>query len=370
MKVAFFFDIDRLLMISDYYGNVAYSIFFPHTKNRNLDSKIFIGDLLLPYEMIREKPELLQSMLFPRTDMWQSLCSDFENWMNRKQIAWIFCLESITKTDASAISDALWRNEAYRGAIEVDDSCGSHWALFTQKLSPRFRILKNRINIFYQGDIETASDDISRFALPLGFTIGYEDLGGQFTVFDKYDNLPYAKRIAEWKKQCSTILDDFPDSVLHRLSDAEPEIADQFWSISHAFCTAVVVEQYSQMSVSCRRLIEKTADLLYPPTEELVDGRPLGREKTKNRLIQFIKEALGESSDLYMRLKTEIDALWSLVNKGTHKTCDEELARIVIQRTLYLLYELLMLKDEPLKAEEYLDREFVYDMILKSKHSE
>jgi hypothetical protein len=52
-------------------------------------------------------------------------------------------------------------------------------------------------------------------------------------------------------------------------------------------------EQMAQVAISCRRFLERLADVVYPPKPEPVGGRKVGKAEYKNRLWAFAKEQLG-----------------------------------------------------------------------------
>ena len=83
-------------------------------------------------------------------------------------------------------------------------------------------------------------------------------------------------------------------------------------------------EEWSHALTSCRRLIEGLADELCPATDELYNGRSLGKNQYINRIWAFMdKSILSESNrDL---AKTHVDFVGSylqrlhkLTNKGVH----------------------------------------------------
>lgn len=120
-----------------------------------------------------------------------------------------------------------------------------------------------------------------------------------------------------------TSLDVLRAEVDGKLLDLAPEAAEKLM-IAFKSVASNNPEEWSHALTSCRRFIEDLADALYPPRDELVNGRKVGKAQYKNRLWAFMTDAIKSESNRELA-KSHIDYLGSylekvhsLSNKGVH----------------------------------------------------
>ncbi|HEX8399300.1 MAG TPA: helix-hairpin-helix domain-containing protein, partial [Pyrinomonadaceae bacterium] len=122
-----------------------------------------------------------------------------------------------------------------------------------------------------------------------------------------------------------TSLDILRAEVDSKLLDLAPEAAEKLM-IAFKSVSSNNSEEWSHALTSCRRLIEDLADALYPPKDELVNGRKVGKNQYKNRLWAFMDASIESESNRELA-KTHVDYLGNylenvhkLSNKGVHAT--------------------------------------------------
>ena len=106
------------------------------------------------------------------------------------------------------------------------------------------------------------------------------------------------------------------------MEELHPQLFDGFAAAARSLQRAETEEDYAQAALSGRRLLEKTADYLFPPGEELRKGRKVGKAEYKNRLWAYIEETIaispGAPDDALTSLGGEAERLIKLFNSGLH----------------------------------------------------
>lgn len=158
------------------------------------------------------------------------------------------------------------------------------------------------------------------------------------------------KRLA-FTENTKTAFDYLKEEVDDKLLDLDPELAERLMVVFKSVSTDSA-EEWSQALTTCRRIVEKLADELFPPIGEEVKGRKLGQGQYINRLWAFMDKAIESKSNKEIA-KAHVDILGiyiqsnhKLTNKGVHT----DVTKIEAVKTVFHIY--LMLAD--LLA--YLDR--------------
>lgn len=99
--------------------------------------------------------------------------------------------------------------------------------------------------------------------------------------------------------------------------------------------------------------MERLADALFPPHEELVGGRDVSAKNYRNRLWAYVKQALPSATGQRLALATlddidqRIKRLVELASKGLHASVgDAEMRRLLLGLTT-LAFDLLTLIPPP-----------------------
>lgn len=141
-----------------------------------------------------------------------------------------------------------------------------------------------------------------------------------------------------------TTFDYLREEVDDKLLDLNPELAEKLM-VAFKSVSSDNPEEWSHALTTCRRLIEGIADELFPPTQEINNGRKLGQAQYINRLWVFMDKAIESESNRKLA-KAHVDILGSylenihkLTNKGVHAA----LTKLEAVKTVFHTY--LMLAD-------------------------
>lgn len=136
-----------------------------------------------------------------------------------------------------------------------------------------------------------------------------------------------------------TAFDVLQEAVDDRLLDLNPQIAEQLMQAFQSVASTKP-ENWSHALASCRRLVESLADALYPPREESVGTRKLGKEQYINRLWAFMDQSIQSDSNREMA-KAHVDFLGAWLEKSHklgHKGVHADLGRIEAVKAVFHTY--------------------------------
>lgn len=365
MKVAFHFNSEHPSLRSFYGHDIEQLLFGVLLKRRTLSvsSKVLTGDLLLSslaeyergnarYFNVDKYHKVIELWLHPENTVWSQMIYDrLGSALNN--IIFTICFETIDLQLATDLSDELHNtSEVYLGALEVDEASPVHWHLYSNFISPRYRIINRTATVFWDGFSEDSRDPgLLERLHKFGFRqVEFESLNGRYTIFDEYHDFEHARRVAEWKRQCGSLLAFIADDVAHRLGDAAPDLGDKLWSMLKTFNEAETNEQLAQVTASCRRVIEYISDQLFPPIEGETGGYKLGAQHYRNRLLAFADKSRQSDTNvdlIWVSTKTlseQIEKLLGLANKGVHAEIYRAETRRCLLRTILLLDDIISLK--------------------------
>ncbi len=142
-----------------------------------------------------------------------------------------------------------------------------------------------------------------------------------------------------FKNAPKTSFDYLKVAVDNRLLDLNPALAEQ---LMVAFKSAVSndKEELSQSLTTCRRIIERFADTVFPPKEELYKGRKVGKPQYINRIWAFIDLAIESNSNKTLShshlefLGNYLESIHKVTNKGVHS----DITQIESVKTIFHLY--------------------------------
>ncbi|QYR53194.1 hypothetical protein [Lysobacter soyae] len=236
---------------------------------------------------------------------------------------WLF--QNMTEIAAEQLHLKLQSAASYLGCMDVDFSNPLHLQFFRNSLIEKYRLTGTRCAVFYDmGHNEDPDICIKDAFEHEGFEVEYEDQGARRTIFDNYDSLDHFKRVESFKAFCSRLpglSNDDASALAHSLEELHPKLFDAFAAAARTLERAETEEDYAQASLSGRRLLERTADALFPPQELDWNGRKVGPAQYKNRLWAHIEKALSSTDSAADRLNTlgkEADRLSELFNSGLH----------------------------------------------------
>ena len=381
MKIAFHFDGEHS-SLGGFYGWKIEKIFFElllRSRNLSLSSKIFEGDLLLEsmaYESDGQDNncrsfnpdkyrDIIRNWIRPKHTVWSSLIyARINSTLEESGCIFVVGFETLEESMAEYVDEQLLKeSEAYLGALEVDDGSELHWQLYSNRMAMRYRIRDRDISIFWDGVNEDSKNDgYQEDFKKLGFkNVKFESLNGRYTIFDEYNNFEQSRRVAEWKKLCGNYLAFITDDIAHGLGDAAPELGNKLWSMLKTFNEAETNEQYAQVTASCRRTIEYISDQLFPPIDGEVEGRKVGKNQYRNRLLAFADNERRSDTNIDLicisteALKDQLEKLSDLANKGVHAEVYRTETRRCLLRTIMLLDDIVSLKVGSFEIKSKLD---------------
>ncbi|MUG72176.1 ComEA family DNA-binding protein [Paenibacillus validus] len=140
-----------------------------------------------------------------------------------------------------------------------------------------------------------------------------------------------------------------------KLLDINPELAEKLMQAFKSVSTDNP-EEWSHALTSCRRLIENLAAELSPATDELYNGRSLGRNQYINRVWAFMDKSISSESNRDLA-KTHVDFVGSylqrlhkLTNKGVHAQLSRAEAIKAVFHIYLICASILEYHDEPQKG--------------------
>ena len=379
MKIALHFNADFESLRGGYGHLIRKTVLRAVINSRTLDlhTKVFEGDLLLSTLTMKvEKTATgetrrfdkerfhaaIQTLLSPGTHIWMTFRNESVANLLKKNV-FVILFESISFRDALELDRLIGAKPYYLGALQVDETCGIHWAAYSHSLIATHRIIGKAAYSFWDGLSEDSKDHGSLEELrEIGFTrVEFEALNGKYSIFDKYDDFQQARRVAELSQALSDSLAFLADQAITRLSDAAPEIGDRIWPAIRSYESAEVNEDYAQVAVSCRRVIEYVTDQLFPPQGEIVKGKKGYAKEYKNRLLAYADKERSSNASIDLicisnsLLLEQWEKLRHLVNEGVHSNLYRHEARRSLLRTLMLLDDILSLRSGPLEIKPALD---------------
>lgn len=262
------------------------------------------------------KPKLFNQLIYERIEKTYGMATIY---------CWLF--QNMTIEIAEKLHSKLSSDPSYLGAMDVDFSIPLQLKHFRNSLVESYRLRGKHCSIFYyiREDEPPLDVAVQECFEQYGFSVNYEDLGCRRTYFDDYDNLRHFKRVEDFKRIFSKFkglsVDQISNITLN-IEEIHPKLFDAFASAARSVKRSETEEDYAQIALTGRRLLEKIADYLFPPQKSKWNGRDIGKNNYKNRLWAYIEQTLKESkaidSNLLQKLGNETDRLFKVFNTGLH----------------------------------------------------
>lgn len=400
MKVAFHFDSRNLSAgIGGEFFNRQLLRAILADEEPDVSTRVFAGDLLLwSFAIKAESVETVESggrtgiserHVFQRdsfielAERW--LAESVQGWhlLSRALIDAVFqdsvytiCLESVSALVAARLHERLSQHEGYLGVLEINDESGVHWGLYSMSLIPLLRVIGRTAYLFRDPWDEAETDDQAASLRGLGFRrVETEALNGKYTIFDEYASFFHAQRVARWKQGAGSLLAFVADEVVTRLGDSAPELGPRLLAAFNALNRAEGGEEYAQVAVTCRRVVEYVTDAIFPPTEETRDGRKLGGPQFRNRLLAFADDQHRSDTNIDLvaistdALRQQVEKLAALSNKGVHGEVVRAEARRCLLRTVMLLDDIISLKPTPFPVKNHVDPDRIAEWLCDAASS-
>jgi hypothetical protein len=304
---------------------------------------------------------MTQYLLGIRQPVWSSFTSsDLYSAIATKTIA-AFVAQGLLAKDSRLIDEQLRETRGYLGAVQVQPGEFS-WLLYDSSLPPRYRVIGSELRLMYAAYAVEIEDDRDPHEVErwkergLFEAVEWEDTGAQGTYFDPFDNPEHAKMVGESEELVIDQLSRIVDEITLSVAKLDPRLVRQLHGALKAFDGLDTGDSLAHVALSCRRLLERIADALYPPQSEKVDGRKVGQAEYRNRLWAYIKQSIESKTQRDIMISTlvdvgnRVDAIDSAANKGLHADLSAgEVQRLLIAM-LTLIYDLFTLAPLPLAS--------------------
>jgi hypothetical protein len=332
MNIAILFNSDHPIF-GGYYG---YPILKRILETRVLQSesrhmRVSIGNILTHSLVAESKTPTMSFLLELCQEVYRPI--EFDRLLNERLIATygkakVYCMlfQNMTSKIADKIHERLLPDPAYLGVMDVDFSNPIHLYLFRNGLIEAYRLFGKQCSIFYvMGENEDPDIWLKKLFEENEFNTEYEDVGARHTIFDEYDTLDHFKRVADFQKiftKIDGVGEDLASDLVLTLEELHPKLFDAFASAARLLERAETEEDLAQAALSGRRLLEKTADYLFPPKEEKINGREIGKAQYKNRIWAYIEQTITKDKriapEMLTTLGEEANRLIKLFNTGLH----------------------------------------------------
>ena len=337
MNIAFLFNSNHNELSSFYGFDIMKKILITNVlQNTNRHMRISIGDILT-YRVASESDNRTYNHL---KEICRKVYQPYKyNRLKEKDLestfttATVFCwlFQNITEEIASKLDDKLKSDKTYLGSMGIDFAYGPHLALFRNSLCEEYRLYSNECSIFYNlNNNEDPDMSVRNCFKKHGYIVNYEDIGARRTIFDNYDSLEHFRRVEEFKaifSELNGLNEDIASNTSFFIEEIHPKLFDTLASASKALKMAETEDDYAQVAISGRRLIEKIANYLFPAQKEKWKGRDMGNDKFKNRIWAYIEKTIEENNiedkTKLTDLGNEVDRLLELFNKGLHSEIEK-----------------------------------------------
>ncbi len=350
MTVAFIFNAGEY---SSFYGDDIKEVIFSTgiLQNCSRSMKIRIGDILFNSYSNASRKKYIQlandTFYQNKTGLYATKLDELYTKINF--YTWV--IENIHMPATKSLHKALLNSKGYLGSVEVDFNFSTHIVFFRKTLILRYRVLGNLISTFYDMGNDEDSTWEHQELLALGFSEAKsEDMGLANTIFDQFSNSPnYFKKYKDSSKLLEIIFSDsdFSSEIISEFEDVNPYFIYALGSISRSYILATDNEDYSQVAFTIRRLIEKTADSLFPARKECFEGMKVTQSNHKNRLLAYISTALPisdtERDNKWEELRSRIDFLLEEYNTGIHDSISADNTKDLIKEGIKLIFDILMI---------------------------
>ncbi|WP_143202445.1 hypothetical protein [Amycolatopsis sp. CB00013] len=270
-------------------------------------------------------------------------------------------VEGIALEDAVLLDGRLRSRSEYFGVIQVRNDSRLQWAFYMAVLPLRYRIHSGVVSLLYSmmDDPEVAGEDlrdhdwkktIARELAGSALSVDFASTGLEDTILDPRDSIQDANRAGRMERILGSAFSHVADEIYLRARQIDPGIIEIFDVALRTLEEHDSAEQLSQVALSCRRLLERLADALYPATDEVIDGRKMTQDRYISRLWQYVASRLTKSNAdvIQVNLKdvgARIDKLYAVANSGLHGVAiAAAIHRLLINLTT-LTFDLLVIND-------------------------
>jgi hypothetical protein len=265
-------------------------------------------------------------------------------------------LDGISAEDAVGIDEECRSSgiPGYLGAFQLLHGDVYHEVLYLMNLPAVYYIYADTLTLLVSPDAEQDGDydtelmnELARILPSNGIsTVRVQSYGVTGSVFDPYEaNAKFAQTIGRVERVLSSYTEGIITEITLRARESDPRLLEVLDAALQLFKREEGRESMSQIALSCRRFLERLADVVYPANQDKTSGRKLGKEQYRNRLWAYVEAQLGPAgSDTALKeIGARIDLLDRIANKGVHGDIEiDEIHRLVLNLAL-LTHDLLKL---------------------------
>lgn len=331
---------------------------------RSLHVLVSMG--LLPSKRFQDGqlvPGLPDQLLGQRAGVWSTLTiEELAQALQMPRLA-VATLEGLSIQQATEIGRVL-RGQAvenYLGALRVLAADELHWAMYG-RLPNMYRVVGDELRVLHTQFAVAADDERDHVQLQhwreshIFRTVTWENTGVKDSIFDPWYGAEHARTMGELEELLIEQVNEIPNEMLLRAAALDPRLIESLHAALRGYAQRRNAEDLALAAFSCRRFMERLADALFPPREELVGGRDVSAKNYRNRLWAYVKQALPSATEQRLTLATlddvdqRIKRLVDLANKGIHVSNvsieDAEMRRLLLGLTT-LAFDLLTLMPPP-----------------------
>jgi hypothetical protein len=319
---------------------------------------------LLTHELPKMSPEQLGAVLMDgEQPSWTGIDVASLKSMLATTHPWVLAVEGLTGADAKLVSLGLRRDcEFFIGALVINLANPVHWALYEAYLPLAYRVLGRELRLLHTSFQVAAGDERDHVwadewrASGLFESVQWEDIGLRDSILDELHTYDHVRHRVELEELLSGHLAVLAADALLRCASLDPALSEKLYAAFKSFEFHDSSEQLAQVALSCRRFLEKLADVLYPPGPARADGRKVGQAEYRNRLWAYVEDHLDgtDESVALVNLKDlgdRVDRLDELANKGVHaREIDARAIHRLLISLVVLSSDLLSIAPPPLAA--------------------
>lgn len=368
MNIAYLFNSDHEMFKGSYgFPILKYILETNALQPTNRNIKISVGDILTFSAISQSKVRTYEAFYKLNEKVYTPQKFNYliqPKLRDTSKIATIYCvyIKNILEDNALELHKNLIAFNPYLGAMDINFNNELHAYFFEYSLIPSFRIFNQQCSIFYSmngfeeiGGKETFQSEEEVFTKN-GFTVIYEDMGAHGTIFDNYyANYDHLSRIQDFKDIFLTlpnITDDILDNVVVSLEELHPKLFNAFASMARTFSRIESEEDIAQCSISGRRFLEQLANYLFPPQENLHNGRTVGKAQYKNRIWAYINDTVEKNSldpTSIGRIGKKLDEIIDNFNTGLHGDLNKMEISALIEKLLYFIIDLVNISPQDMR---------------------
>jgi hypothetical protein len=266
-------------------------------------------------------------------------------------------INGLSPKDAEEIDDR-WHSRkipGYIGSFQLLRGYLVHEVLCFMALPPKYSIYKDSLAFYVSpdalhgdGDYDENQYEYLQNSLPeYGITnVRLQSTGLTGTFWDPYENnFDFLQAVGRVERTLQGYTEGIITEITLRARNADPRLLETLDAMLATLNGEPGQEFMSQAALSCRRFLQRLADVLYPARVTAKGERALGKAQYINRLWAYVEQSIGPdgSKTTLKEIGSRIEHLNEMANKGLRDDISvDEMDRLVLNLAL-LTHDLLRL---------------------------